>query len=246
MSHRFYDGEVFHSRFKDAKHKFTYGFFILDIDVTSLETLKNTLFSYNSWNLFSFYPKDHFGKGDNFQENIDELLKKYEIEIPSKMRFLTLPRVAHFVFNPISILILFNENKPYKMMVEVHNYNGGRIVYPVELDKKTDTKYEGEVEKDMYVSPFLKRDGVYKFTLEYTYEKLFLSIFLYEDGVKTMMTTLTTTAKEFSAKTIRELFFKHTFLTIKVVTRTLWQSFKLYRLGLKFNSVTQKDQIRRD
>jgi len=245
MSHRFYEGEVFHKRFKDAEHKFTYGFFMLDIDVASLATLKNRLFAYNSFNLFSFKPKDHFGDSNNFRKNIEDLLQKFEVKATSKMRFLALPRVLNYVFNPISILVLFDGEKPTNMMVEVHNYNGGRIVYPVVLVQKSETQYSGEARKDMYVSPFLKRDGLYKFTLEYTQEKIAITIFLYEDGVKTMMTTFHATAQEFSAKSVLAIFAKHSFLTIKVVTRTLWQSLKLYRLGLKFNSVTAIDQERR-
>jgi len=245
MSHRFYEGEVFHKRFKDAEHKFTYGFFMLDIDVASLATLKNKLFAYDKWNLFSFKPKDHFGSSSDFKKNIEELLQKFEVKSTPKMRFLTLPRIFNYVFNPVSFLVLFDGDTPTQMMVEVHNYNGGRIVYPVKLVQKSTTQYRGEVAKDMYVSPFLKRDGIYKFTLEYTQEKLVVTIILYEDGVKTMMTTLHTTAQEFSAKSVLAIFAKHSFLTIKVVTRTLWQSLKLYRLGLKFNSVTAIDQQRR-
>lgn len=245
MSHQFYDGEVFHKRFVGAEHKFTYGFFMLDIDMSTLDTLKTKFFSYNSWNLFSFFAKDHFGKGESFLLNADELLQKFNLKPTEKMRFLTLPRIANYVFNPISALVLFDENKPTQMMVEVHNYNGGRVVYPVKLEQKSQTQYIGEVQKDMYVSPFLKRDGVYKFTFEYSQEKMALGVYLYEDGVKTMMTTFNATAKEFSTKSVLSLFGKHTFLTFWVVTRTLWQSLKLYLKGLKFNGVTPVDEFRR-
>ncbi|MFT5661614.1 MAG: DUF1365 family protein [Sulfurimonas sp.] len=245
MSHRFYNGEVFHKRFKDADHKFTYGFFMLDIDVNNLETLKNKLFSYNSWNLFSFFAKDHFGKGDSFLQNIEELLEKFNLVATKKMRFITLPRIANYVFNPISVLVLFDADVPTQLLVEVHNYNGGRIVYPVKLEKKSRSQYEGEAQKDMYVSPFLKRDGLYKFSFEYSQEKMALGVYLYEDDVKTMMTTFRASSQEFSTKSVVTLFVKHLFLTFRVVTRTLWQSLKLYRLGLKFNSVTAVDEQRR-
>ena len=72
-----------------------------------------------------------------------------------------------------------------------------------------------------------------------------LGVYLYEDGVKTMMTTFNATAKEFSTKSVLSLFGKHTFLTFWVVTRTLWQSLKLYLKGLKFNGVTPVDEFRR-
>ena len=245
MSHTFYDGEVYHKRFKDVEHKFTYPFFMLDIDIYNLPNLQNQFFSYNHWNIFSFFAKDHFGDQDNFILNVDELLQKFSISATNQMRFITLPRIYNFVFNPISLLILLDDNKPTKMMVEVHNYNGGRIVYPVELVAKSDKIYTGEAEKDMYVSPFLKRDGIYKFSLEYNQERMSLSVTLYEDNVKTMMTNFNARAKEFSSKSVLGLFAKHTFLTFGVVTRTIWQSLRLYIKGLKFNSVTPVDEYRR-
>lgn len=245
MNHLFFDGVVLHKRFRDKEHKFTYPFFMIDIDVANLSTLTNRFFSYNKVNLFSFFTKDHFGGKEDFKANIEELLKKCDVEPTQNMHFLTLPRIANFVFNPISALILFDEGKPTTMMAEVHNYNGGRTVYPVKLSASEGSSYQGEVQKDMYVSPFLKRDGVYKFTLDYSKEKVSLSVVLYEDDKKTMMTTFSGSAKEFSSKNVLSLFGKHTFLTFWVVLRTLWQSFRLYLKGVSFHSVTPIDQHRR-
>jgi uncharacterized protein len=245
MSHRFYEGEVFHKRFKDADHKFSYDFFMLDIDVNSLSSLKTSFFSYNSRNLFSFFSKDHFGKNESFLQNTQELLEEFNMQPTKKMRFITLPRIANFIFNPISVLVLFDGDQPTQLMVEVHNYNGGRVIYPVLLEQKSQTQYIGEVKKDMYVSPFLNREGIYKFSFEYSQEKMALGVYLYEDGAKTMMTTFNATSREFSKKNVLSLFCRHTFLTFWVVTRTLWQSFRLYLKGLKFNSVTPEDEFRR-
>lgn len=246
MSHLFYEGEVYHKRFVPKVHEFIYPFFILDIDVNKLENLKNKFFSFGSFNLFSFSPKDHFGTSDDFHKNIDEVLSTFNLNPTSNMRFLTLPKMFNYVFNPISILVLINkENIPTDMLVEVHNYNGGRVVYHVKLEKKSDTTYRGTVFKDMYVSPFLKRDGVYKFVMGYTSQKLSISVTLIQDNEKTLIASFSGISREFSAKNVKELFLRHLFLTFRVVTRTLWQSMLLYLKGLKFNSVTAQDQIRR-
>ncbi|MBN2816648.1 MAG: DUF1365 domain-containing protein [Campylobacterales bacterium] len=240
MSHLIYEGSVYHKRFTPKEHAFSYPFFLLDIDVEKLSTLKSSF--------FTFKAKDHFGRSEDFRENVDALLEQFSIpkESVASMRFLTLPRMFNFVFNPISILVLFNEeNKPTEMLVEVHNYNGGRIVYPVKLTSSNEKTYSGSVFKDMYVSPFLKRDGLYKFVLEYTREELKLSITLFEDNEKKLIARLDTQAHEFSSKSIRTLFFRHLFLTYRVVTRTLYQSFKLYIKGLRFTSPIPQDQLRR-
>ena len=246
MSHLFYEGEVYHKRFLPKVHEFTYPFFLLDIDVTKLDELKNKFFSFDKFNLFSFSPKDHFGSSKNFYCNVVEVLDAFDMQTSKKMRFITLPKILNYVFNPISILFLFDEqDKPKEMLVEVHNYNGGRVVYPVKLQNTSPRHYKGSVEKDMYVSPFLKRDGVYNFSISMSDEKLSISITLDEDNEKKLIASFWGKEKEFSAKNVTGLFCRHTFITFWVVQRTMWQSLKLRLKGIKFMSVTPQDQIRR-
>lgn len=245
MSHKFYDGIIYHKRFSPTKHEFKYKFFMVDIQLSTIEKLKNKLFSQNSFNLFSFNSKDHFGKSKNFKQNVSELLKRFNLDSNVKIRFITLPRIFGFVFNPISLLILFENNKPKYMLAEVHNYNGGRIVYPVKLISTDGKNFKGEALKDMYVSPFFKREGDYKFTLHYDNEELSLNILLFENGEKMLTSTFTGKAKIFNEKNILKLFFKHTFLTFWVVTRTLYQSLKLKSKGLKWSNPIKQDQMRR-
>jgi len=246
MSHLFYEGEVYHKRFSPKIHEFTYPFFLLDIDVGKLSELKNRFFSFNRFNLFSFSPKNHFGTSKDFHVNITDVLRKFNLHATDKMRFIALPKIFNYVFNPISILMLFDENnEPADMLVEVHNYNGGRVVYPVKLEAIPGNKYKGSVLKDMYVSPFLKRDGLYKFVVSLVDEKLSIHITLYEDNEKKLIALFQGNSKEFTAKSVMGLFCRHTFLTFWVVTRTLFQSFKLWLKGLKFVSVTPQDEVRR-
>lgn len=245
MSHRYYDGTIYHKRFSPTEHTFKYKFFMVDIQLSTLEKLQNSLFSINSFNLFSFYSKDHFGKNSDFKQNVQELLKRFALNSDTKMRFITLPRICGFVFNPISLLILFENEKPKYLLAEVHNYNGGRVIYPIELETTNGTVYKGQSKKDMYVSPFFKRDGDYTFTLKYTNEQLSLNIQLFENGVKMLTSTFTGNALNFNKANIFKLFFKHSFLTLWVVTRTIYQSIKLKLKGLKWTKPIKQDQIRR-
>ncbi|OYY57496.1 MAG: DUF1365 domain-containing protein, partial [Sulfurovum sp. 28-43-6] len=61
MSHHFFEGTVYHKRFTPSVHEFTYPFYLLDIDLDFLSSLKNRLFSLGGFNLFSFKSEDHFG-----------------------------------------------------------------------------------------------------------------------------------------------------------------------------------------
>lgn len=245
MNHKFLEGIIYHKRVHPKKHEFTYKFFMLDIEISSLNELKNKYFSINSFNLFSFNTKDHFGKSKDFIKNINELLEKNNLEKTSKMRFITLPSILGFVFNPISVLILFKDDKPNHMIAEVHNYNGGRVIYCVKLESNDNMHYKAFSKKDMYVSPFFKREGSYEFDLIYTNEQVSLGVKLFEDDKKMLSSTFVGKRVEFNQKNIVQLFLRHTLLTVWVVTRTIWQSLKLKLKGLKWNKPTAEDLIRR-
>ena len=70
-----YNGSVIHKRFKPKVHYFKYKVFSLLIDLSELEILdrKINFFSYNKFNLVSFYEKDH---GDRDGKSLTTWVKK--------------------------------------------------------------------------------------------------------------------------------------------------------------------------
>ena len=243
--HKFYEGTIYHKRFHPKVHEFKYNFYLLDIDLNYFENLKNSLFSINKLNFLSFKTKDHFGKSDDFLQNVDELLEKFSIKKTKNMRFFTLPRVLNFVFNPISALVVFDDNnQATHLLAEVHNYNNGRVIYPILLEKKGNS-YTGKVKKDMYVSPFFKTDGVYEFQLKYDENKLFLKIDLFEDNEYKLTAIFNSKAKDFNKKSSLNIFLKYMFSTFLVVTRTYIQAIRLFIKGLKIHSPREQDKERR-
>lgn len=243
--HKFYEGTIYHKRFHPKVHEFKYNFYLLDIDLNYFENLKNSLFSINKLNFLSFKTKDHFGKSDDFLQNVNELLEKFSIKKTKNMRFFTLPRVLNFVFNPISALVVFDDNnQATHLLAEVHNYNNGRVVYPILLEKKGNS-YVGKVKKDMYVSPFFKTDGVYEFQLKYDENKLFLKIDLFEDNEYKLTAIFNSKAKDFNKKSSLNIFLKYMFSTFLVVTRTYIQAIRLFIKGLKIHSPREQDKERR-
>ena len=248
MSHRFYEGEVFHKRFSPKVHQFTYDYFFLDIDLNEIDTLHNRVFSINSLNFMSFYSKDHFGNSESIVHNARDLIAALGWEEPDELRFVTLPRVAHFVFNPISMLLLLdNQKRLTHAIAEVHNYNGGRVLYPMTLEIDSKGRYIGSRPKTMYVSPFMGYEGEYHFTLEYTHEHFGLIVELNVNDSPLLLAHFSGNAKPFNSSSIRSLLCAHTFLTLFVVTRTLWQTLRLkLKGGLTWYSPRTQDQIHKE
>jgi uncharacterized protein len=247
MSHRFYEGEIFHKRFSPKIHQFTYDYFFLDIDLNEIDTLHNRAFSIDSLNFMSFYSKDHFGNSESIVHNARDLIASLEWKEPDELRFITLPRMAHFVFNPISMLLLLDSQKCLTHAIaEVHNYNGGRILYPMTLEIDSKGRYIGTSPKSMYVSPFMGYDGEYHFTIDYTPEHFDLAVQLHHNGTYLLIADFKGTVKPFSTASVRSLLCAHTFLSFFVVTRTLWQTLRLKLKGLQWNSPRAQDQIKKE
>ena len=74
-----FDGIVVHSRLIPKKHNFKYKVFSILFNIDDLNKIsnKNLLFSYNKFNLFSFFDKDHGEKdGSNPRSWILKIAKE--------------------------------------------------------------------------------------------------------------------------------------------------------------------------
>ena len=110
MNSCIYNVIVTHHRFKPVKHSLKYNTFSLLVDLDELEKLHKDIkiFSFNKFNLFSFYNKDHGPRdGSSLKKWVLENLKKFNInENISNIKLLCYPRIFGDVFNPLSIFIV--------------------------------------------------------------------------------------------------------------------------------------------
>ena len=78
-----YNGQVVHKRFKPKQHFFKYNVFSLLLDLSEIDELdkKISFFSYNKFNLISFFDKDHGERnGSSLVEWVKFNLKKTGID----------------------------------------------------------------------------------------------------------------------------------------------------------------------
>ena len=109
MTSSIYNGAVIHKRFKPKKHFFKYNVFSLLIDLSELEDLDKRIkfFSFNKFNLVSFYEKDHGHRdGSSLVEWIKKNLNENDINSKDiRIKLLCYPRIFGYVFNPLSIFL---------------------------------------------------------------------------------------------------------------------------------------------
>ena len=70
---KIYIGKVIHRRFKPKTHHFKYRVFSLLIDLDDLDEINNkmTMFSYNKFNIISFFDKDHGARDGTSLKNFE-------------------------------------------------------------------------------------------------------------------------------------------------------------------------------
>ena len=98
MNSCIYNGIVTHHRLKPIKHSLEYKTFSLFLDLDEIEKLNKTIniFSFNKFNIFSFYNKDHGARdGDSLKDWVLKNLRKFKInQNITKVMLLCYPRVS--------------------------------------------------------------------------------------------------------------------------------------------------------
>ena len=239
-----YSGNVVHKRFKPKIHFFKYKVFSLLIDLSELELLDKNLkiFSYNKFNIVSFYDRDHGARdGSSIKEWVIDNLKKNNIDNENiQIKLLCYPRIFGYVFNPLSVFYIYDNNSNLiSVLYEVKNTFGEQHTYIFKTDIDQNL-IQHKCKKKFHVSPFIEIDCIYFFRLLKPGKKISVIIdqndkegkILYasQDGVRSEMT---------NANFIKS-YLKHPLMTFKIILAIHFEAFKLWSKGIKFIKKTLK------
>ena len=241
MNSCIYNGVVTHTRFKPVKHFLKYKTFSFYIDLDELKKLDNNnpIFSYNRFNIFSFYDKDHGDRdGKPLKVWVLDNLKKFNInENINKIKLLCYPRIFGYVFNPLSVFYCYEDNSLKAIFYEVKNTFNEQHTY---IFKVKDNKIEQKCKKKFYVSPFMNMDTYYNFRLLNPNEKLSVSI-KQTDKEDTVLTAVQTgKRKEFNFKQLIINFFRYPLMSIKIISAIHFEALLLWKKGAIYRKRDKK------
>ena len=232
-----YNGKVIHKRFKPKIHFFKYKVFSLLLDLDEIDTIDNkiNLFSYNKFNLISFYDRDHGDRdGSSIKDWVIKNLKLNNIQHEDiKIKLLCYPRILGYVFNPLSIFFVYDNNSSLiSILYEVKNTFGEQHTYIFRIDSNSDL-IQNNCNKKFYVSPFMDLNSKYYFKISNPREKLSVVIdqrdnegkllFASQDGIRTTFTT----------KNLILAYLKNPLMTIKIISAIHYEAFRLWLKGIK-------------
>jgi len=232
-----YSGFVTHRRFKPKRHFFTYKTFSLLINLDEIEKLgkKIKFFSYNKFNILSFYDSDHGPRdGGSLINWVKNTLNEAKINIGSgTIKLLCYPRIFGYVFNPLSIFYCYDDNSKLKaILYEVKNTFNEQHTY-VFPASPTSNLILHKCDKKFYVSPFMEMKTFYNFRLLKP-EKI-LNIFIKQRDAKgTLLTACQVGQKlEMTSKNLFFQFLTHPFMSFKVILAIHFEAFRLWVKGVK-------------
>ena len=232
-----YNGQVIHKRFKPKQHFFKYNVFSLLLDLSEIDELdkKISFFSYNKFNLISFFDKDHGERnGNSLVEWVKFNLKKIGIDtINIKIKLLCYPRIFGYVFNPLSIFFVYDRNsKLIAILYEVKNTFGEQHTYVFKASSYNNN-IENNCEKKFYVSPFMDLSSKYFFKILDPNKKLSIIINQSDNQGKLLYASQDGIRSELNSKNLIFSYFRHPLMTFKIISAIHFEALRLWMKGIK-------------
>jgi len=241
-----YTGTVIHKRFKPKIQVFNYNIFSLLIDLSEIDLLNKTLkiFSYNKFNIISFFDKDHGSRnGSSLRNWVINNLNKNNIESKDvQIKLLCYPRIFGYVFNPLSVFYVYDKNSDLtSILYEVKNTFGEQHTYIFKI-KKEQNLIQHMCKKKFHVSPFIEMNCIYFFRLLKPDNKISVIIDVQDPEGKILYASQDGIKSELNNYNLMKSYIKHPLMTFKIIIAIHFEAFRLWTKGIKF--IKKKIKIR--
>ena len=241
MSSRLLFANVMHKRLFPKVNSFSYKVYYLAFDIDRMEELADRpWFGLDRAGVSSLHRKDH-GPCDGSdlaswaRTLLDEHVPGLDIR---RIVLVAMPRILGYGFNPVSFWLCLDDADSLRAVIcEVHNTFGERHVYLCRNEDHSAIERTNPIEtmKTFHVSPFMERNGHYRFRFDYREDRFGVWIdYYHKDGRKQLLTSLTgsfvpnTQARRLAA------FFTCPLVTLKTITMIHWQALKLVLKGIRY------------
>ncbi len=242
MRSALYVGSVSHRRKAPFQHKLRYRTYsiLLDLDEVEAVTARIPIMSHNRWNLFSIHDRDHGARdGTPMRSWADQQLADAGIDLAGgRIEVLLFPRLLGYTFNPLTIWLCYHaDGSLVAVIYEIHNTFGHSHSHLVPITDSAPHRHS--FAKELHVSPFFDRDGMYTFTLRPATDRFSVSIdYSSEDG-GLLTATMVGDRQDLTTTSLARAFFTHPLLTVKVMAGIHWQALRLWRRGARYRPVPE-------
>lgn len=163
-----------------------------------------------------------------------------------RILLVTLPRVAGYLFNPVSFYFCFDRaGAPVTAIAEVTNTF--REMKPFHVRERVGTTtFHLRAPKNFYVSPFSDVDVEFDFTLRAPGERLSIQIDDYAGGDRTLISTLHGPRAALTDVQLAWFTVKYPLLTLRVITLIHWHALRLWLKRIRWFPKARRAAEQRD
>jgi DUF1365 family protein len=234
-----YVGRTTHQRLAPKPHRFSYDLFqvLLDVDRLAEAVAGLRLFRLGRFGLFSFTVADHGARdGSALRAWVEQRLTDAGITASARtIRLLTFPRMLGFVFNPLSIFFVHDDDDRLEAVIyEVNNTFGQTHAYVAPASGGE--REEQSAEKVFYVSPFFRVEGGYRFRLSAPGERFSLTIVKEISGQADFIASQLTLRRPLTDAHLLRLSLTMPLMTFGVVAAIHWEALRLWIKGAPFGA----------
>lgn len=257
-----YECRVAHRRLAPRQHQFEYGLFLAHLDLDELDTLDRSLrlFSRNRRNWYEFRDADHLehpqAEGPGLKASVTAWLLGQGVTLPesTRIQLVTLPRVAGYVFNPVSFLFVSNaDGQPLCAVAEVGNTFGELKPYLIPVANSSSPTPAGSpvrfhcvVPKEYYVSPFSDLDVCFDFRLRAPGERLEIVVNdVTPDGRVLLLSSLVGERRPLTDRELIRLTIRYPLVTLRVITLIHWHALQLWWKRLPWHRKSADPHLQR-
>ncbi len=252
-------GWVRHRRFSPVANQFRYSVFQVYLDLSELEDVfaGSWIWSTSVPALAWFRRQDHLGDVSRPLDVCvrDEVERQLGFRPAGPIRLLTNLRYFGYVINPVSYYYCFDssQSKVIAVLAEVHNTPWGErhcYVLPAPLDPDTGQRSELRIDKNFHVSPFMKMNHQYRWTMNEPGKSLVIHIENHvqpataavdeastatsedtecsETSAALFDVTMQLERIEITPTVLRKTLLRYPCMTAMVVAAIYWQALKLW------------------
>lgn len=226
-----FTAKVMHKRLFPKVNAFTYGVYYVATPLPAAPLPS----------IVQRFPADDLGYRDGRAPELwaREILEQHGIaEQVAHIVLITMPRVLGHVFNPVSFYLCMDSDKNLRAVIyEVHNTFGEQHSYLCMHQDRSAISAEDWMtsQKLFHVSPFLKREGSYRFRFDAQERKLGIWIDYYDkENKKQLITSLMGTLYPLTRAGLAQAFWLHPLIALKAIALIHWQALKLLTKGIEY------------
>lgn len=234
MRSAIYAGVVAHARLRPKRHRLRYRVFSLLLDLDEVAGLgrRLRLFGHNRAAVFGFRDDDHgAGAGELRGWVLQQLAAAGVAPAAPRIEMLCYPRIFGYVFNPLTVYFCHDGGTLAAILYEVHNTFGERRTYAIRVAAGTDA-IEQACAKELYVSPFVPMDCLYRFRIVPPGERVLVAIDEADADGLLLTASFAGSRQPLTDAGLLKALFAYPLMTLKVTAAIHWEAMRLWAKGV--------------